>query len=82
MGRLASDKDHPSKTVTVDTKWDCKAVCAAGQLALFLQLIRVLKEEVAKLRVVIKAEGLEAKVASFCKEQSRTYINNSSNRNS
>ena len=29
------------------------------------QLIRELKEEVAKLRVVIKAEGLEAKVASF-----------------
>lgn len=30
-----------------------------------MQLIRELKEEVTKLRVVIKAEGLEAKVASF-----------------
>jgi len=30
-------------------------------------MIRELKEEVAKLRVVIKAEGLEAKVASIGK---------------
>ena len=28
-------------------------------------MIRELKEEVAKLRVVIKSEGLEAKVAAF-----------------
>lgn len=35
---------------------------------MMLQLIRVLKEEVAKLRVVIKAEGLEAKVAAFSKD--------------
>ncbi len=37
----------------------CVCVCVC------MQLIRELKEEVAKLRVVIKAEGLEAKVASF-----------------
>ena len=30
------------------------------------QLIRELKEEVSKLREIILAEGLEAKVASFC----------------
>ena len=42
----------------------CVYVCVCSCL---LQLIRELKEEVNKLRVVIKAEGLEAKVASFCK---------------
>lgn len=39
----------------------CVDVC----LFVRAQLIRELKEEVAKLRVVIKAEGLEGKVASF-----------------
>ncbi len=37
-------------------------------LALLFQLIRELKEEVTKLRVVIRAEGLESKVASMSGE--------------
>ena len=34
-------------------------------LLIISQLIRELKEEVGKLRGLIKAEGLEAKVAAF-----------------